>query len=66
MYRVEKEQSEIEDSEIILCGIADENGMIMTLTSDFETAENFVKLLNELSVESCHVTEMAEDMFYSG
>lgn len=64
MYRVKKEQQEIEGNAITLCGITDETGMIMTLTSDFETAENFVKLLNEFSVERCHVTEIAEDMFY--
>lgn len=65
MYKAEKEQIEIEDSAKTVCGIADENGMIITFTSDFETAENFAALLNELSVERCHVAEIAEDMFYS-
>ncbi|MBQ4604463.1 MAG: hypothetical protein IJB16_07655 [Clostridia bacterium] len=65
MYRAEKEQAEFEDCIKTVCGIADENGMIITFTSDFETAEEFARLLNKLSVEICHVTEIAEDMFYS-
>lgn len=65
MYRAEKEQTEIEECSATVCGIADENGMIISFTSDFEIAEEFARLLNELSVESCHVAEIAEDMFYT-
>lgn len=65
MYRAEKEQAEIEDCIKTVYGIADESGMIITFTSDFQTAERFALLLNELSVERCHVAEIAEDMFYS-
>lgn len=65
MYKAETEQIETEDSVKTVCGIADESGMIITFTSDFEAAERFALLLNELSVERCHVAEIAEDMFYS-
>ena len=65
MYKAEKLKSEIEDSSIDICGISDENGIIYTFASDFENVENFVRILNENSVERCHVADIAEDVFYS-
>ena len=64
MYKAEKEQTEIEDSPVTVCGISDEKGLIIDLTTDFNAAEDFVRLLNDNSVERCHVTEIAEDLFY--
>lgn len=65
MYKAKKLKSEIKDSCIDVCGVSDESGIIYTFTSDFEAVENFVRILNENSVERCHVADIAEDMFYS-
>ena len=65
MYKAEKLKSEIENGSMNTCGVSDENGMIYTFASDFGTVEKFVRILNENSVERCHVAEIAEDMFYS-
>lgn len=63
MYKAEMEQSETEDSSAAVCSIADENGIIFKFSSDFHAAEKLALLLNKLSVERCHVTEIAEDFF---
>ena len=65
MYKAEKLKSENEIGSVNTCGVSDENGIIYTLASDFGAVENFVRILNENSVERCHVAEIAEDMFYS-
>lgn len=65
MYKAEKLKSEIETDSMNICGISDENGIIYTFASDLEAVENFVRILNENSVERCHVAEIAEDIFYS-
>ncbi|MBQ2847488.1 MAG: hypothetical protein IJE74_04460 [Clostridia bacterium] len=64
MYRAEKEQTEIEDSPVTVCGVSDEKGLIIDFTTDYKVAEDFARLLNNNSVERCHVTEIAEDLFY--
>ena len=61
MYHTEKERSNGD----FLYGIADENGLIISFTPDFNAAENLVTLLNGLEVERCHVIEIVEDLFYS-
>lgn len=65
MYKAEKLKSEIENDSTNTCCISDENGIIYTFASDFAAVEDFARILNENSVERCHVAEIAEDMFYS-
>ena len=62
MYIVKKEKSETEEG-VVICGIADESGIIIRFISDSDSAESFAKFLNDLSVERCHVAEIAEDIF---
>ena len=62
MYKVKMEKSENEEG-IVICSIADEKGVIFRFVSDPDSAERFAGLLNELSVERCHVAEITEDVF---
>ena len=65
MYRVEKEQIEIEGSTLTVYGIADEKGFIFDFTTELQKAEETVTLLNENNVEHCHVADIIEDIIYT-
>lgn len=65
MFKAEMEKSDFEDCSETVCSIADENGKIITLEISFDAAEKFAHSLNELSVERCHVVDIAEDIFHS-
>ena len=62
MYKAKMEKSEIKES-VVIYSIADESGIIIRFISDYDSAEGFANLLNELQVERCHVAEIAEDVF---
>ncbi len=66
MYRAEQKQISVEGCFVKVWGISDENGFILDFTTDNEKAEKLAAILNENSVERQHVTEIAEDLFYSG
>lgn len=66
MYKTEEQSVSAEDGVKILYGISDENRFYCEFTQSKEEAENVVKILNENEVESCHVLDVIEDMFYSG
>ncbi len=66
MYKAEEEKAVIEGEEVTLYGISDENRFYCGFTVSRETAEGVAALLNANEVESCHVTDIIEDLFYSG
>ena len=66
MYKAEEQSVAMEDGVKILYGISDENRFYCEFTDSRETAENVAKLLNDNEVEGCHVSEIIEDLFYSG
>lgn len=65
MFRAELRKIINGDKEETVYGIADENRFYCDFTRDCETARELARLLNEMEVESCHVIEIIEDMFYS-
>ncbi len=64
MYFLTKTCKQIEDEEAVLFGIADESHDYGDFTDDQTKAEKFVELLNSERVESVHVPDIIEDMFY--
>ena len=64
MYILTKAHRQIEGKETILFGIADESRDYGDFTDDLAQAERFVNLLNFEKVESVHVADIIEDMFY--
>lgn len=66
MYKAEEQSVSTEDGVKILYGISDEKRFYCEFTDSREIAQKVAKLLNENNVESCHVSEIIEDLFYSG
>ncbi len=64
MYILTKNCRRVENKDIVLFGVADESHDYGDFTDDMTKAENFVELLNSERVESVHVPEIIEDMFY--
>lgn len=64
MYVLTKNCRRIEDNEVILFGVADESHDFGDFTDDMTKAANLVELLNSQNVESIHVHDIIEDMFY--
>ena len=64
MYYITKAYSRTEDDEVLMFGIADESHDFGDFTDDMTKAENLVELLNSQNVESIHVYDIIEDMFY--
>ncbi len=64
MYFLTKNCRRIEDDEVILFGVADEGHDYGDFTDDMTKAANFVEMLNSQKVESVHVQDILEDMFY--
>ena len=64
MYFLTKASRQIEDDEVILFGVADESHDFGDFTDDMTKAANLVELLNSEKVESVHVSDIIEDMFY--
>lgn len=64
MYFLTKASRQIEDDEVILFGVADESHDFGDFTDDMTKAANLVELLNTEKVESVHVSDIIEDMFY--
>ncbi len=64
MYFLTKACRQIEDDEVILFGVADESHDFGDFTDDMTKAAHLVELLNAQKVESVHVQDIIEDMFY--
>lgn len=64
MYKAESKEISSEGESVTVWGVSDENGFIIDFTTDYETAERFVRILNENEVERQQVAEIAEDIFY--
>ena len=64
MYILTKTCRKIEGKETVLFGVADECRDYGDFTADMTKAEKFVNLLNSENVESVHVPDIIEDMFY--
>ncbi len=64
MYFLTKVCRRTEDDDVILFGVADESHDFGDFTDDMTKAANFVELLNSQKVDSVHVSDIIEDMFY--
>ena len=64
MYILTKKCKKIESEDIVLFGVADESCDYGDFTDDMAKAEEFIALLNYEKVESVHVPDIIEDMFY--
>ncbi len=64
MYILTKNCKKIESKDIVLFGVADESHDYGDFTDDMAKAEKFIDLLNYEKVESVHVPDIIEDMFY--
>ncbi len=64
MYIMTKSCKKIEDKDIVLFGVADESCDYGDFTDNLTKAEDFVNLLNSEKVESVHIHDIIEDMFY--
>ena len=64
MYILTKSCKQIENKETVLFGVADESFDFGDYTDDKAKAEKFVELLNSEKVESVHVPDIIEDLFY--
>lgn len=64
MYILTKYCMKNEGKETVLFGVADESCDYGDFTDNMAKAEEFVDLLNSEKVESIHVPDIIEDMFY--
>ena len=64
VYILTKYCIKIEGRETVLFGVADESRDYGDFTDNQAKAEEFVELLNSQNVESVHVPDIIEDMFY--
>ncbi len=64
MYILTKNCMETEGKKTVLFGVADECRDYGDFTDNRAKAEEFVDLLNSAKVESVHVPDIIEDMFY--
>ena len=64
MYILTKICKKIEGKETVLFGVADDNHDYSDFTDNMAKAEDFVNMLNSQKVESVHVPDIIEDMFY--
>lgn len=64
MYYLTETCKRIEDKKTVLFGVADESRDYGDFTEDLAQAEHFIDLLNSQKVESVHVADIIEDLFY--
>lgn len=64
MYILTKNRIMVEGKETVMFGVADESRDYGDFTDNVTKAEKFVDLLNSEKVESVHVPDIIEDMFY--
>ncbi len=65
MYYVIRKTEMIEEEISIQYGIADETQIFCCFTKDEKEAQSVADLLNGCKVESIHVIDIIEDMFYT-
>lgn len=64
MYILTKNRIMVEGKETVMFGVADESRDYGDFTDNMAKSEDFVDLLNSEKVESVHVPDIIEDMFY--
>lgn len=66
LYKMQCKEIEIEGETRTLYGVSDENGFFCEFTENIAAAQKAVEFLNDNLVESCHICDVIEDLFYSG